>query len=116
MPGSDIDSALAWDADEGDMEAKSYMLSLGSLVCGALAGCGLAADERGATAGQDLFVRPVSAWRRLIRETIKEPREQQVASSRSRCSWTVVSFISEETRLISIRGSRRPLAGEDYFA
>ncbi len=24
--------------------------------------------------------------------------------------------ISEETRLISIRGSRRPLAGEDYFA
>jgi CBS domain-containing protein len=74
VPGSDMDSALAWDGDEGDRDAESYMLSLGSRVCDGLARCGLAADERGATAAQDLFVRPVSAWRRLIRESIGEPQ------------------------------------------
>lgn len=74
VPGSDMDSALTWDGDEGDAEAKSYMLSLGSRVCEVLALCGLVADERGATAAQDLFVRPVSGWRRLIRESINEPR------------------------------------------
>jgi CBS domain-containing protein len=73
VPGSDIDSALAWEGDEESEEAKSYMRSLGSRVCDALARCGFAADERGATAAHDLFVRPVSAWRRLIRESIEEP-------------------------------------------
>jgi CBS domain-containing protein len=74
VPGSDMDSALAWDGDEGDRDAKSYMISLGSRVCEVLALCSLAADERGATAAEDLFVRPVSGWRRLIRESIDEPR------------------------------------------
>ena len=73
-PGSDVDSALAWNGEEGNREAKSYMLSLGSRVCDGLAHCGLAADERGATAGHNLFVRPVSGWRRLIRRSINEPR------------------------------------------
>ena len=36
-PGSDIDSALAWDGDEDDEEARSYMHSLGSRVSEALA-------------------------------------------------------------------------------
>lgn len=74
VPGSDIDSALAWEGDEENGDAKSYMRSLGSRVCGGLARCGFAADKRGASAGGDLFVRPVSAWRRLIRESIREPR------------------------------------------
>lgn len=77
VPGSDIDSALVWEGDEDDDEAKSYMRMLGSRVCGALALCGFVADDRGASAGQDLFVRPVSAWRRLLRESIKEPRAQK---------------------------------------
>ena len=73
VPGSDVDSAMAWECDEEDEDVKSYMLSLGSRVCDGLARCGLAADKRGATAAQDLFVRPVSAWRRLIRESIRDP-------------------------------------------
>lgn len=73
VPGSDVDSALAWDADEEDGDAKSYMLSLGSRVCEELARCGLVADKRGASAGGDLFVRPTSEWRRLIRESISDP-------------------------------------------
>lgn len=77
VPGSDMDSALAWECNEEHEEATSYMRSLGSRVCDALAGCGLAADKRGATAGQDLFVRPVSAWHRLIRESIEEPRRDK---------------------------------------
>ena len=67
VPGSDVDSAMAWDSDERDGDAKSYMLSLGSRVCEELARCGLAADKRGASAGGDLFVRPTSEWRRMIR-------------------------------------------------
>lgn len=74
VPGSDVDSALAWDGDDKHGEAKIYMRSLGSRVCDQLARCGFAADKRGATAVQDLFVRPVGAWRRLIRESIREPR------------------------------------------
>ncbi|HEY3192561.1 MAG TPA: putative nucleotidyltransferase substrate binding domain-containing protein [Solirubrobacterales bacterium] len=77
VPGSDVDSALAWDGDEDDEDAKSYMGLLGSRVCGALARCGLTADKRGATAAQDLFVRPISDWRRLIRESISEPRQDK---------------------------------------
>ncbi len=76
-PGSDIDSALAWDGDEDDEEARSYMHSLGSRVSEALSRSGFAADERGATAGQDLFNRPVSAWRRLIRASIANPTENK---------------------------------------
>jgi CBS domain-containing protein len=72
-----VDSALAWDGDEDDDEAKSYMLLLGSRVCGALARCGLTADERGASAGGDLFVRPTSEWRRLIRESISDPEQDK---------------------------------------
>jgi len=74
LPGSDVDSALAWDGDEGDREARSYMLALGSRVSEQLARRGLVPDERGATAARDLFVRPVSDWRRLIRESIDDPR------------------------------------------
>lgn len=75
VPGSDVDSALVWDDEQANGDAGCYMRSLGSRVCGELARCGLASDERGATAAQDLFVRPVSDWRRLIRESISEPRK-----------------------------------------
>ena len=77
VPGSDVDSALAWDSDEEDGDAKSYMLSLGSRVCEELARCGLAADKRGASAGGDLFVRPTGEWRRLIRESISDPEKDK---------------------------------------
>jgi CBS domain-containing protein len=77
VPGSDVDSALAWDSDEEDGDAKSYMLSLGSRVCEELARCGLAADKRGASAGGDLFVRPTGEWRRLIRGSISDPEKDK---------------------------------------
>jgi CBS domain-containing protein len=77
VPGSDVDSALAWDNDEEDGDAKSYMLSLGSRVCEELARCGLAADKRGASAGGDLFVRPTDEWRRLIRGSISDPEKDK---------------------------------------
>jgi CBS domain-containing protein len=77
VPGSDVDSALAWGSDEEDGDAKSYLLSLGSRVCEGLARCGLAADKRGASAGGDLFVRPTSVWRRLIRESISDPEKDK---------------------------------------
>jgi CBS domain-containing protein len=76
-PGSDVDSALVWDGDEDDEDAKSYVGLLGSRVCKELARCGLAADKRGASAGGDLFVRPTSEWRRLIRASISDPEKDK---------------------------------------
>jgi CBS domain-containing protein len=77
MPGSDMDSALAWVDDEERDDVTTYMRSLGARVCGGLASCGFAADKRGASAARNLFVRPVSAWRRLIRESIEDPRSDK---------------------------------------
>jgi CBS domain-containing protein len=77
VPGSDVDSAIAWDGDEDDADAKSYMLALGSRVSEQLARCGLVADKRGASAGGDLFVRPTSEWRRMIRESINDPEKDK---------------------------------------
>jgi len=77
MPGSDMDSALAWVDDRERDGVTSYMRSLGARVCRGLASCGFAADKRGATAGQNLFARPVSAWRRLIRDSIEDPRSDK---------------------------------------
>ncbi len=76
-PGSDIDSALAWDGDEDDERARSYMLALGLRVSEALALEGYTADDRGASAGGDLFNRSVSGWRRLIRGSIEDPTENK---------------------------------------
>jgi CBS domain-containing protein len=76
-PGSDVDSALVWDGERDDEDAQSYVGLLGSRVCEELARCGLAADERGASAGGDLFVRPTSEWRRLIRESIGDPEKDK---------------------------------------
>src|SRR5262245_27585900 len=77
VPGSDVDSALAWDCDAGDEDPRRYMLSLGSRVSEGLAGCGLVADRRGASAGGDLFVRPTRDWRRLIRDSIGDPEKDK---------------------------------------
>ena len=76
-PGSDIDSALAWDGDEDDQRARSYMLALGLRVSEELALEGYTADDRGASAGGDLFNRSVSGWRRLIRRSIEDPTEDK---------------------------------------
>ena len=76
-PGSDIDSALAWDGDEDDQLARSYMLALGLRVSEELALEGYTADDRGASAGGDLFNRSVSGWRRLIRRSIEDPTEDK---------------------------------------
>src|SRR5262249_51830654 len=77
LPGSDVDSALAWHGGAEDEDTKSYMLSLGSRVCEELARCGRVADRRGASAGGDLFVRPASEWRRLIHESIGDPEKDK---------------------------------------
>jgi CBS domain-containing protein len=76
-PGSDMDSALAWEDPAERDDVTSYMRSLGARVCSGLARCGFAADKRGATAAENLFVRPVSACRRLIRESIEDPRSDK---------------------------------------
>ena len=53
------------------------MLALGLRVSEELALAGFTADERGASAGGDLFDRPVSGWRRLIRKSIADPTEDK---------------------------------------
>jgi len=103
MPGSDMDSALAWEGDEDQDGAVRYMRALGSRVTGVLARCGLSADKRGATAGEDLFVRPVSSWRRIFRESIKDPRSDK---------GLVVISLFLDGRVLDHRGSALDLQRE----
>jgi CBS domain-containing protein len=77
MPGSDMDSALAWVDEEEREEVTGYMRALGARVCRGLQGCGFAADRRGASAAQGLFTRPLGSWRRLIRGSIEDPRSDK---------------------------------------
>jgi CBS domain-containing protein len=77
VPSSDVDSALVWDGDDADREARDYMAKLAARVTGGLGAAGLRPDAHGATAGKDIFDRSARSWRRLIRNCIDEPTENK---------------------------------------
>jgi CBS domain-containing protein len=76
-PSSDVDSALAWDGDDGDPEQRRYMSSLARRVTQALAEVGFVSDRHGATAAEPLFERSVAAWRDEIRYCNENPGKQK---------------------------------------
>jgi CBS domain-containing protein len=76
-PGSDADSALAWEGDDGDGPDGEYMAQLAERVVDQLAQIGFTADEHGATCAQSLFRRSVDSWRDLIRHFIEHPDEEK---------------------------------------
>lgn len=109
-PGSDIDSALAWEGDDGEGPEREYMASLAARVVEQLAAIGFHADAHGATGAQPLFQRSVDSWRRLIRHYIEHPDEDKalvlislVSDGRPVCNVGEVREFDEELRAGSHR-------------
>jgi CBS domain-containing protein len=111
-PSSDADSALAWEGDHDDPDQQEYMDALAGRVVDELAATGFTADDHGATAGQPLFRRSVTAWRHLLRRAIENPDENKglvlvslVADGRSVYSFGQPRDFREELRAAHQRRS-----------
>jgi CBS domain-containing protein len=76
-PGSDVDSAIAWRGGDGDPNVKAALHAVGVAVDAGLRACGLAADDKGATAADPLFARSIDSWRRAARSWLEDPSQEK---------------------------------------
>jgi CBS domain-containing protein len=75
-PGSDVESAVAWQGDEQE-ELLDHALAITRRVEAGLAACGLRPDPRGTTAANPLLVRSLASWRRAARSWLEDPAQEQ---------------------------------------
>ncbi len=77
LPGSDLDSAIAWldDGDEGAI--RSYLNAIATAATGTLQRCGFRPDEHRVSAADPLFVRSLSSWERESRSLIDDPTQKK---------------------------------------
>jgi CBS domain-containing protein len=77
LPGSDLDSAIAWldDGDEGAI--RSYLNAIATAATGTLQRCGFRPDEHRVSAADSLFVRSLSSWERESRSLIDDPTQEK---------------------------------------
>ena len=73
FPGSDVDSALAWDGPDDDPEVRAAFAALAEYVLERLVLCGFTPDEKGAVATNPLFARSVDEWERAARSWVEYP-------------------------------------------
>jgi CBS domain-containing protein len=73
FPSSDVDSALAWDGPDEDIELRGWMQVLAERVLADLAACGFEADTKGAVASNPLFARSIEAWEEAAHGWIDDP-------------------------------------------
>lgn len=77
MPGSDVDSALAWRGEEGGELRLQHALRITRRVEEGLLACGLHPDEKGTTAANPLLVRSLASWQRAARSWLEDPTLEQ---------------------------------------
>jgi CBS domain-containing protein len=77
LPGSDVDSAMAWRGDEQDPAILDYASGVGGRVNEGLAACGLRVDAKGTTAANPLLVRSLASWRRAAQSWLEDPTQDQ---------------------------------------
>jgi CBS domain-containing protein len=77
MPSSDVDSAIVWfgEVEEGRVRARLHAVAL-EVVSG-LTACGLGADTHGASASDELFVRSLASWQRVVGSWIADPTQDK---------------------------------------
>jgi CBS domain-containing protein len=73
FPGSDVDSAIAWDGPDDDPELRGAFAALAAYVLERLELCGFTPDEKGAVATNPLFARSVDEWERAARSWVEFP-------------------------------------------
>jgi CBS domain-containing protein len=76
-PGSDVESAMAWEGDEQGDETLDHALAIGRRVEAGLSACGLRPDPRGTTAANPLLVRSLASWQRAARSWLEDPTQEQ---------------------------------------
>jgi CBS domain-containing protein len=77
FPSSDVDSALAWDGPDDDVELRRWMHGFAERVIGDLATVGFHADQKGAVASNPLFARSIEAWEEAARTWVEHPDEDR---------------------------------------
>jgi CBS domain-containing protein len=77
LPGSDVDSAVAWAGEDRDPAMIDYALRVGRRVDDGLRACGFRADARGTTAANALLVRSIESWRRAAQSWLEDPTQEQ---------------------------------------
>jgi CBS domain-containing protein len=73
FPSSDVDSALAWDGPDDDVELRGWMRTLAERVLAELSACGFQSDTKGAVASSPLFARSIDAWEAAARSWVEAP-------------------------------------------
>jgi CBS domain-containing protein len=74
MPGSDLDSAVAWAGESDQADAVGGVVR--EIVAG-LTACGVRSDPNGATATNRLFARSLADWDRRIHDLLADPGGEQ---------------------------------------
>jgi CBS domain-containing protein len=77
LPGSDVDSAVAWRGEDEDPAILDYALRVGRRVDEGLVECGLRVDPKGTTAANPLLVRSQASWGRAARSWLEDPTQEQ---------------------------------------
>jgi CBS domain-containing protein len=77
LPGSDVDSAVAWRGEDKDPAIADYALAVGRRVDEGLTACGLRVDPKGTTAANPLLVRSLASWRRAAQGWLEDPTQDQ---------------------------------------
>jgi len=77
MPSSDVDSALAFEADTADPEVRGYLAGVARAVEEGLRACGIRPDAHGASASSPLFARSLASWRAVVRGLAQDPTQEQ---------------------------------------
>ena len=75
FPGSDYDSAIAWERAADDAAAGAWTQQLAERVISGHAACGIPADEHGATASHRLFRRSIDEWEAAVDSWVTDPSQ-----------------------------------------
>jgi CBS domain-containing protein len=73
FPSSDVDSALAWDGPDDDVELRGWMHTFAEHVLADLSASGFDADANGAVASNPLFARSIEAWEDAAASWVEHP-------------------------------------------
>jgi CBS domain-containing protein len=73
FPGSDVDTALAWDGPGDDEELRDWMRRFAERVLEGVAAAGFPLDDKGALASNPLFARSVDDWEAAARSWVEHP-------------------------------------------
>lgn len=77
LPGSDLDSAIAWLDDGPEELIRPYLSEVAATATDILTRCDFRPDEHRVSASDPLFVRSLESWRRESQSMIDDPTQEK---------------------------------------